>query len=596
MVAVLSRGKMRRPPTDERIELLPRPRRMRRGAGALGLDRDGSVPRAVGPEVRIDASMSAIPPQGYRLVVTPAQVVVEARDAAGAFYAQGTLRQLTKLHAEIGAMPALTIDDAPDFAERGVLLDVSRDKVPTTGTLFRLIDELASWKINRLQLYIEHTFAYRSHPGVWTDASPLTGDEIETLDAYCRERFIELVPNQNSFGHMERWLKRPEYAELAEVAEPAGETMSLCPIDPRAIDFLAGLYDDLLPHFTSKTFNVGCDETVDLGKGRSREAVERRGRGRVYLEFLEKIQALVKARGRRMQFWGDIVLEHPELIPELSTDLLALLWGYEADHPFDAQGAAFAEAKVPYQVCPGTSAWLSLAGRTTNALRNLEAAARSGLAHGASGMLITDWGDNGHWQPLPVSYLGLAYGAALAWCRETNEGLDVARVLDAHVFRDRAGVLGELARDLGDVYRDTGVQPKNASVLALLMLFPERALGEGRLAGLSVEGLDRAEARVDEVAARLGGTRPDRDDASLLIAEFALAADMMRHACRLGRARLRAPGGAVTAIGPGVRTALADDLRTIIAEYQRVWRSRNREGGLRDSVARFESLLTLYSG
>ena len=97
------------------------------------------------------------------------------------------------------------------------MLDISRDKVPTMETLYALVDLLAGWKINQLQLYTEHTFAYRQHPEVWAEASPLTGQEILGLDAYCRKRFVELVPNQNSFGHMHRWLKHARYAPLAEV-------------------------------------------------------------------------------------------------------------------------------------------------------------------------------------------------------------------------------------------------------------------------------------------------------------------------------------------------------------------------------------------
>lgn len=474
------------------------------------------------------------------------------------------------------------------------MLDVSRDKVPTMATLRRLIDELSSLKINRLQLYFEHTFAYPEHRVVWQDASPISGDEIESLDAYCRERFIELVPNQNSFGHMERWLKHPEYAELGEVREAVADTMSLCAVDPRATALLAGLYDELLPHFSSGTFNVGCDETVDLGKGRSRDAVDRFGRGPVYLDFLNRIHRLVVERGRTMQFWGDIVLEHPELIPELPKDVVALNWGYEADHPFDAEGAKFSQAGIAYQVCPGTSAWLSLAGRTDNALGNIESAASAGLAHGASGMLITDWGDFGHWQPLPVSYLGLAYGAAVSWCHAANRDIDMAAALDAHMFRDAAGRLGGLARDLGNVYRDTGVLVKNASVLALLMLFPERPLGEGRLKGLTEEGLLRAEQRTAELAAGLSAARGARDDAALVVSEFALAADLMRHACRLGLARLRAGSGAVRSIPEDERRRLSSDLERIVGDYRRIWLSRNREGGLADSTARYERLLALY--
>jgi hypothetical protein len=581
-----------KPGTDDLV-LLPQPRRLVRGEGSLALDPDGGVPKSAGPEVAVGA-VAGIPAEGYRLAVTPRGITIEAADPAGAFYARMTLDQLHRAGRPGGAIPAVTIEDTPDLPERGVMLDVSRDKVPTMGTLFRLVDELASLKINRLQLYFEHTFAYRAHPSVWAAASPMTAEEIESLDAYCRQRFIELVPNQNSFGHMERWLKRPEYAHLAEIPGSTADTMSLCAVDPRAVELVAGLYDELLPHFTSRVVNVGCDETTDLGKGRSREEVERRGVGRVYLDFLLEIHALVRERGRRMQFWGDIVLEHPELIGELPADVVALNWGYEADHPFDAEGVRFAAAGIPFQVCPGTSAWLSLAGRTANALANLRSAADAARRHGAAGMLVTDWGDLGHWQPYPVSTLGLAYGAAVAWGLEANRDLYLPRALDMHAFRDGAGVLGRLAYDLGDVHRETGVTPKNASVLALLLLFPERGLGEGRLAGLTVEGLERASARTVEVTAPLAASRPDRDDGRLLLSEFALAADLVRHGCALGIARLTAPGGAIGSIAAAGKRALADDLRRILDDYRRIWRERNREGGLADSAARLEALLALY--
>ena len=185
----------------------------------------------------LDASAS-IPPQGYRLQITPQRVHLTASDAAGLFYGVMTLKQMLRQSA--GELPCGQIDDYPDFPSRGVMLDISRDKVPTLETLFALIDELAEWKINHLELYTEHTFAYRNHREVWAQASPMTGEDILRLDAYCRERFIELVPNQNSFGHMHRWLKLPRYRHLAECPDgfdwPWGgrsdEPFSLNPTDP----------------------------------------------------------------------------------------------------------------------------------------------------------------------------------------------------------------------------------------------------------------------------------------------------------------------------------------------------------------------------
>src|SRR5438874_1755179 len=177
---------------------------------------------AAGPsqEVAIDLLLSSHVPhsQGYEIEIAPAGIHISAASPEGAFYAAQTLAQILREHPD-SLLPCLQIEDRPDFRARGVMLDVSRDKVPTMATLFALVDQFAALKLNQLQLYTEHTFAYRSHPDVWAQASPLTGEEILELDQYCRERFIELVPNQNSFGHMERWLKLPGYIDLAECPE-----------------------------------------------------------------------------------------------------------------------------------------------------------------------------------------------------------------------------------------------------------------------------------------------------------------------------------------------------------------------------------------
>ena len=165
--------------------------------------------------------------------------------------------------------------------------DISRGKAPSMNTLYALIDRLASWKINQFQLYMEHTFAYQEHEEVWRHASPMTAEEILALDAYCRERHIDLAPNQNSFGHMERWFEHARYRHLAEVeaefTAPWGMPhlpTTLSPAVPETLPFIESLYAELLPNFSSKLFNIGCDETFELGMGRSKTLVEQKGRGR----------------------------------------------------------------------------------------------------------------------------------------------------------------------------------------------------------------------------------------------------------------------------------------------------------------------------
>jgi hexosaminidase len=528
--------------------------------------------------------------QGYTLDVTAAGIAIRATDAAGAFYGVATLAQLLKQYG--AQLPLLHVEDYPDFPARGIMLDVSRDKVPTMKTVFDLVDLLAGLKLNQLQLYTEHTFAYRRHPDVWAQASPFTGEEILQLDAYCRARHVELVPNQNSFGHMTRWLTHEQYRPLADA--PYGcdtrwgrfeQPFTLCPTDPGSIKLIGEMYEELLPHFTSRMVNVGCDETVDLGVERSKAECEAKGTGRVYLEFLLKIYEQVKKHGRTMQFWGDIIMEHPELVPELPKDIVALEWGYEFDHPFDAHGAKFAASGVPFYVCPGTASWNSLGGRTDNAIGNLVNAAENGIKHGAIGYLVTDWGDNGHHQPLPVSYLGYGYGAAVSWCLESNRGLDVARAISTHMFEDPSGAAGTFVYEVGNVGRAFEKRLHNSTAYG-------RAVGS-TLAKVNVETNagenKRALKEIGRLERSLGKLKLQGEDAALIRREYAYVLRLMRHGVQ--RLALKLAEGKDNR---STKLALRTDMRGLIAEHKKVWLARNRPGGLVDSVAVLERAMKDY--
>ena len=282
-------------------------------------------------------------------------------------------------------------------------------------------------------------------------------------------------------------------------------------------------------------------------------------------------------------------------MPELPRDAIALEWGYEADHPFDRHGAAFAASGVPFYVCPGTSSWCSVAGRTDNALGNLRNAAANGLEHGAIGYLNTDWGDDGHWQPLPVSYLGFAYGAAVAWGYQANREVDIAAALDAFVFHDDAGKMGRLAYDLGNVYQEIGVISGNASALFnVLQMTPSKIPGYINPINDKTDLIRRVEAtlqRIDEIMNRLPQARLRRADAGLVAAEFTWAADMLRHACRRSLWAVDVSRGSEDVT---MRHQLLADADRLIAEHASIWHARNRPGGFKDSVARLEQMRDDY--
>lgn len=501
--------------------------------------------------------------------------------------------------AGLASAPAVRVDDEAAIPTRGVLLDTSRDRVPTVSALDRSLDRWASWKLDHAQLYFEHVFAYAGHEEVWEGASAFSPEEIRRFDDRCEALGVELAPCQNSFGHLHRWLRLPAYRDLAEV--PAGvahpwsdvpEPFSLCPIDPRAVDLLADLYDQLLPCFRSGLVNVGGDETFDLGLGRSAAACAERGKGAVWLDFVGELRRLAARHGRRIAVWADIPLSMPEIAERLPDDVLALVWGYEAGHPFAEQADRLAGAGREHWLVPGTSAWNSFAGRWTNALANLSEAATAATASGATGLLVAEWGDNGHLQPPVVAEPALFAGAGLAWRPLDPATIDWPRLLDRHVFRDPTGRVSHAALELGDVWRSTGADPRNGTVLFRLVADWTTDLTHARYGGMSEAGLERAEARTRDAVEGLRDARSSREDAELVRRELEWVADAVILGARLGRARLRAGARVPVAELPRrERVGLADAVGALVEGHGQLWRERSRPGGRRDSARRLETLL-----
>jgi len=459
----------------QNLALLPCPRSLKLRRGTFTLPKRGAP-----GIIRIVRTQSAPNhPEGYTLTIDKNGIEISFREIGGLRAATATLRQLLRQYRR--RLPCLKIRDWPDFSRRGVMLDISRGRVPKLETLLELVEHLADFKINELQLYTEHTFAYRKYKSVWRSWGALTGEEIRKLDARCRQLGIDLVPNQNSFGHLRFFLENPRLKKLAEVSKPYedanGEFIrrpsTLAPNHPGTLSFLRELYDELLPNFSSERFNVGCDETWDLGRGQSKKLCERFGKGRVYLDFLKKIHREVSARGKCMMFWGDIILKYPRLIKKLPRDIIALNWGYEANHPFEKEAVQFAKAKIPFYVCPGTSTWQTLIGRHDNALANLRAAAKAGRKHGAIGYLITDWGDGGHPQPLAVSYLPCLVGASLSWCAKTFDEKLLVPVLSRDVFDDPTQCIAKAAMALGLAHRKLRFTTPNETPLGTVIAAPQ---------------------------------------------------------------------------------------------------------------------------
>ena len=360
----------------------------------------------------------------YTLTVSEQGITIVGTGAPGAYYGMQTLRQLLRQELPGGsdALPFCTISDAPDFAERGFYHDVTRGRVPTLEQLCRIVDLLGLYKVNQLQLYVEDAFEFTEYDGIMRKSEMLTAEEIMQLDDYCYDNFIELVPSLSTFGHLYNLLQSEKYRHLCELPDYTPtrhywiEKMAHHTIDvsnPESIALVKSMIDQFIPLCRSNRFNICCDETFDLCRGRNTG----KDAGEEYFKFVSLIIDHVKSRGKSVMMWGDIALAHPDRIPAIPADTVMLNWYYEKEPP-ENRVKAFADAKLAQIVCPGTSTWNRFVENLDCSESNIVKMANYGAKYGALGVLNTNWGDYGNVCSFHCSLYGLVLGAEMSWNRD----------------------------------------------------------------------------------------------------------------------------------------------------------------------------------
>ena len=358
--------------------------------------------------------------EGYTLTIEESKITIMAARPAGTFYAIQTLRQIF----DNKEVPCLTIEDEPGFAYRGFYHDVTRGKVPKAETIKELIDTMAYYKMNSLQLYIEHTFPFKELGDHIEKTGYLTPEEIRELDDYCYENFIEFIPSIATFGHLYDLLEREEYRKLREIEDFVEDQifwpqrMAHHTIDPtreESIEIIKSLLDQFMPLFRTDKFNICCDETFDLKNGKHKD----QDTGRLYIDFVKKIIAHLESKGKKVMMCADILLQHPETIEELPEGVEFLNWTYSAE-PKEEPFAVFGNMDCEQIVCPGTSSWSRLVEGIDKGSKNILKLGEYGYKYHAKGMLNTNWGDYGNPCSLELAMHGLVLGAAKSWNEKTD--------------------------------------------------------------------------------------------------------------------------------------------------------------------------------
>ena len=395
--------------------------------------------------------------EAYEILVENDCIEIKGAKGSGIFYGVQTLIQL--IRQEGATISGILIEDEPYFKNRGYYHDVTRGKVPTLDTLKELVDRASFYKINQIQLYIEHTFAFEGMSEVWIDKDPLTAEEILLLDEYCRRRHVELIPSLSTFGHLYEVLRTESYGDLCELENSkdieysfidrmAHHTLNVS--DEKSFELVSNMINQFIPLFSSNKFNICCDETFDLGKGKSSELGEELGVGKLYTTFLNKVISSVKKHNKKVFFWGDVILNHPELMSDIPKDVICLNWNYWYKVK-DDDTKKISESGLEQYVCPGVGGWSHLMNLIENGFENISRMVSYGVEYGATGVLNTDWGDYGHINLLSNSIPGMAYGASLSWNPNVEKDFEKAyEAISLLEYGDESLKLISLLKELGN--------------------------------------------------------------------------------------------------------------------------------------------------
>jgi hypothetical protein len=407
---------------------------------------------------------------------------------------------------------------------------------------------------------------------------------------------MEIMGNQQSFGHFQNILKHEQYKALRET------TWVLSPVNEDTYQLLDDMYSEVIPLVPFPFFNVCCDETQGLGTGPSKQLAARIGEGGVYVQHIKRVYDLVKGKyGKRMMIWGDIILNHPDKLSEIPKDTIMLTWGYHVADSFESQILPFAKSGYEFFVCPGVSNWNRILPEFEMATINIRNFVRDGAKHGTIGVLNTAWDDDGETLNAP-NWHGFAWGAECSWNASTTTPEQFNRRIGAVLFGEKGDHFGQAVEQLKKASKLPGMRRLFNSRFWQLEIGQPTATVRGMrseaeqllaIVGPAFEHLEAVRAEASVNAELLDALIYNTKRVQLIgrrMLDGLAAAEAYRDACE----------GPAHEAGPAIERAErliranAQAHRQLAEEFKTLWARENKPYGLDQVLGRYGELIGKY--
>ncbi len=350
--------------------------------------------------------------QGYILISNTSKIYIEADSSQGIFYGIQTLIQLMNSTPTKKLISQVAIIDYPLLSIRGVSDDISRGQGATVDNLKKFIKVLSHFKINHYYLvYMQDMFKFENHPEIGKGRGAYTKEEIKDIFNFAKKYFIELIPIFQTIGHWDNILYNEKYWQYGEF--PGSNSLNIA--NDKIYEILDSMIKDLSEVFKSEYFHIGADESWDVGKGASKEYVDKIGIGNAYLKHYKKIYEIVKSHGyKKIIIYHDILYKYREVLEGLPKDMIVMYWKYNTkeNHPILKK---IKEFKLPLIVSPSIIDYNRLFPSFTRFEKNISNLIKNGYENGAIGEITSSWGDYSNKEIRENRFYGFIYSSQVGW-------------------------------------------------------------------------------------------------------------------------------------------------------------------------------------
>lgn len=402
---------------------------------------NGNINLLIVEELPLPRSVdSTIQQQAYQLVIDNNMISIRSTTNRGIFYGAMSLIQLIE-NPQLTQLPNANIIDWPDMNVRGVSDDISRGQVSTIENFKRIIDFIARYKMNTYMPYLEDMLEFDSYPSIGKHRGALTKDEVKELVNYAAERYIDVIPIFQTLGHFENILSLEEFEEYAEYPGAASLSVS----EEKTYALIENLLNEIFELFPSEYINIGADESYDVGRGKSKELASKKGISKVHAEHYKKVYDICKKNDKKVMMYGDVILNHPDILEMLPKDIIIVDWHYGASTNYTSTNL-FRDAGFKYYVSPSVWNFRTTFPTYQIALPNIKSFIKSGISNGSTGMINSNWGDYGAETFKEFVLFGYAWSAQCSW----NFGESKISEFNDNFFCDFFGLNDE---GLGNLYK-----------------------------------------------------------------------------------------------------------------------------------------------